>query len=134
MYLETCQQCEEKRPRARKHLVVSPIISDEFNSRAQVDLINFESEPDGDCRYIMTYQDHLTKFVFLRALTSKRAAQVALHLIDIFCEIGAPAILQSDNGREFVNELIKECVSMWPGLAMVQGSPRHSQSQVSFIT
>ena len=71
IYLSTCQQCEEKRPRARRHLVVSPIVSDGFNSRAQADLINFESEPDGEYKYVLTYQDHLTKFVFLKALTSK---------------------------------------------------------------
>ena len=47
-----------------QHLVVSLIISDQFNSRVHVDLINFESEPDGEFKYIMTYQDHLTKFVF----------------------------------------------------------------------
>ena len=133
MYLSTCQQCEEKRPRTKKHLVVAPILSEAFNSRAQVDLINFESEPDGDYKYILTYQDHLTKFVMLRPLKSKRAAEVALNLLDIFCEIGAPVILQSDNGREFVNEVIRQCTSMWSCLKMVHGSPRHSQSQVSHV-
>ena len=36
-----------------------------------------------------------------RALTSKRNAAIAFALLDIFTVYGAPAILQSDNGREF---------------------------------
>ena len=94
MYLSTCQQCEEKRPRPRKHLVVAPMISDAFSARAQVDLINFESEPDGDFKYILTYQDHLTKFVLLKAITSKRAAEVAIcstfsarSALQLFCNL-----------------------------------------------
>ena len=42
----------------------------------------------------------------------------------------APKILQSDNGREFVNETIKETLRLWPGeVTIINGRPRHSQSQ-----
>ena len=38
--------------------------------------------------------------------------------------------MQSDNGREFVNEIVKETLSAWPGkVTIVNGRPRHSQSQ-----
>lgn len=40
-------------------------------------------------------------------------------------------ILQSDNGREFANRIIKNLAEMWPGLKLVHGKPRHSQSQGS---
>ena len=71
----------------------------------------------------------LTKFVVL--LTSKRAAEVAHHLLDIFLLLGAPSILQSDNGSEFPAEVIKELKIVWPRLVMVNGNPRHLQSQGS---
>ena len=45
----------------------------------------------------MHYQDHFTKFSVLRPLKSKRAAEVAYNLLDIFLLLGAPHILQSDN-------------------------------------
>lgn len=99
LYLGTCSTCEEKRKRPRKGIVSKPILSSDMNSRAQVDLISFESEKDGPFSYILTYQDHLTKFVTLRALKSKRAEEVAYHLLDIFCTFGAPAILQVSNIR-----------------------------------
>ena len=49
----------------------------------------------------MHYQDHLTKLSISRPLKSKRAAEVAYQLTDIVLLLGAPHILQSDNGREF---------------------------------
>ena len=67
----------------------------------------------------------------LRPLTSKRAEEVAKHLMDIFCIFGAPAVLQSDNGREFANRVVSDLKSMWSNLAIVHGKPRHSQSQGS---
>lgn len=131
LYLRLCEPCQKKLKSAKKGIVVKPLLSTEMNSRCQVDLIDMQSNPDGDFKFIMVYQDHLTKFVQLRALTSKRAAEVAYKLLDIFCIFGAPSILQSDNGREFANHVIEELCSMWSGLKIVHGKPRHSQSQGS---
>ena len=79
----------------------------------------------------MVYQCHLTKFVIIRPLSSKRASEVAFQLLDIFLLFGAPAILQSDNGSEFTACVIKGLKLMWPQLTMVHGRPRHPQSQGS---
>lgn len=73
----------------------------------QVDLVDLQTMPDGNFKYIMHYQDHLSKFHLLRSLTSKRASEVARHLLQIFVDFGAPLILQSDNGREFTAEVIQ---------------------------
>jgi hypothetical protein len=54
----------------------------------------------GSVKWIMVYQDHLTKFVVIRPLTPKRAAEVAYQLMNIFLLFGARHILQSDNGSE----------------------------------
>ncbi|GFO41893.1 histone-lysine N-methyltransferase SETMAR [Plakobranchus ocellatus] len=56
---------------------------------------------DGEYKFIMVYQDHLTKFVVLRTLKTKRAEKVAYKLVDIVTLLGAPKVLQSDNGRKF---------------------------------
>ena len=103
----------------------------EMNSRAQVDMIDMQSQPDGDYKWILVYQDHLTKFVQIRPTKSKRATEVAYNLLDTFCTFGAPSVLQSDNGREFSNSVIEELKDMWDGLKIVHGKPRHSQSQGS---
>lgn len=154
IFISYCEECQLKRKKTRKGLVVKPIVSNAMNSRCQVDLIDMQSEPDGNYKFILVYQDHLTKFVQLRALQQKTAKEVAGELYKIFCIFGAPFILQryvysvsnfslhfalhflhklifSDNGREFANSIILELLDRWPGCKMVHGKPRHSQSQVS---
>jgi transposase InsO family protein len=80
---------------------------------------------------ILVYQDHLTKFVLLRSLQSKRADEVAYHLLDIFTTLGAPNILHSENGREFYNQIIKSLCEMWNDIQIVHGKLRHSEMQGS---
>ncbi|KRZ84986.1 KRAB-A domain-containing protein 2 [Trichinella sp. T8] len=123
-------ECHKKRARKLpKSLVVKPLVSTNLMSRAQVDLINFQTMPDGDFKYIMTYLNHFTKFCILSPLKSKRAEEVASKLLEIFLTFGAPSILQSDNGREFSNAIIAELKTCWPELKLVTGRPRHPQSQ-----
>lgn len=112
-------------------IVVKPMVSSELNSRCQVDLIELQSHRDGEYKSIMVYQDHLTKFVQLQPLKTKTAEEVAYHLLEIFLTFGAPAILQSDNGREFCNQVISELCTMWKDVKIVYGKPRHSQTHGS---
>jgi len=60
-----------------------------------------------------------------------QAVTVAIELIRIFCIQGAPMILQSDNGWEFVAAVIVEVMALWPNVVIVHGWPRHPQSQGS---
>ncbi|KAK4326939.1 hypothetical protein Pmani_002543 [Petrolisthes manimaculis] len=124
-----CIECQKKKRRpTTKGTVVRPILTKEFGTRSQVDLNDMQSM-QGRFSWIMVYQDHLTKFIVLRPLTSKRAAEVAYQLLDIFLLFGAPQILQSDNGSEFTAQVIEELKLLWPSLIMVHGKPRHPQSQ-----
>ncbi|CAG5024424.1 unnamed protein product [Parnassius apollo] len=131
LYLHLCKPCQMKQKSLRKGLVVKPILCDEMNSRCQVDLIDMQTSPDGNFKFILVYQDHLTKFIQLRPLQSKIAEEVSKILLDIFCIFGSPSILQSDNGREFANQIVESLTQMWPGLKIVHGKPCHSQSQGS---
>lgn len=130
-FLVGCEDCQKKKGKKRKGLVVKPIIHSHMNSRGQLDLIDLQSDPDGEYRFIFNYQDHLTKFVTLRPLRTKTAEEVALVLLDVFTTFGAPCILQTDNGREFKNRLMESLKELWPTLNIVHGKPRHSQSQGS---
>ena len=132
LFKSHCSECQKKtKLPSTKGVAVRPILSSEFNSRAQIDLIDMQSAAHNSYKWILVYQDHLTKFVVIRALTSKRASEVAYHVLDIFLLLGSPSILQSDNGREFTAEVIQELKILWPELHLVHGRPRHPQSQGS---
>ncbi|XP_066960726.1 KRAB-A domain-containing protein 2-like [Macrobrachium rosenbergii] len=105
LFKSLCVQCEKKRKRcATKGVTVKPILSKDYGSRSQVDLVDMQSCAKGKHKWIMVYQDHLTK---------------------------SPQILQSDNGSEFTALVISELKLLWPDLLIVQGKPRHPQSQGS---
>jgi hypothetical protein len=96
-----------------------------------MDLIDMQTLPDGDNKWILVYQDHFSKFIQLRALKAKTSVEVCNALFDIFTILGVPIILQSDNGKEFRNQIISALKSMWPDLLLVNGRARHPQSQGS---
>jgi hypothetical protein len=128
-FLKTCPICIEGTQRISKREGIKPIITKGFNRRGQVDLIDFQSHPDEGMHWLLVYQDHGLKFCYLIPLPSKHAKGIAEKLLFIFTIQGAPAILQSDNGREFENQVIRELASLWPTLKIVHGRPRHSESQ-----
>jgi hypothetical protein len=52
-------------------------------------------------------------------------------LFELMETFGAPAILQSDNGKEFRNSVVEALKLLWSGLKIIHGRPRHPQSQES---
>lgn len=87
--------------------------------------------PDGCNQWILHCVDHWSKFNFAYPLESKRAKCVAVVLTQqLFPYFGVPRILHSDNGREFVNSIIKATLDSWHAdIMLVSGRPRHPQSQ-----
>nr|BDT63163.1 MAG: integrase-like protein [Hemigrapsus takanoi nimavirus] len=133
LFLSFCITCEEKRSIKKNKRVIRPIKSSDYSERGQVDLIDMRSSKTRDnyC-FILHYQDHFTKFSVLKALHSKQTSEVSHHLYDIFTLIGAPKILQSDNGNEFVGAPLTSMMqTFWPETELIRGSPRHPQSQGS---
>uniref|UniRef100_A0A8D2CWV1 SCAN domain containing 3 n=1 Tax=Sciurus vulgaris TaxID=55149 RepID=A0A8D2CWV1_SCIVU len=129
LYLTLCKPCQQKNSKLKKVLTSKTI--KEVNSRCQVDLIDMQLNPDGEYKFIMHYQDLHTKLNFLRSLKSKRPEEVAHSLLDIFTIIGAPSVLQSNNGREFSSQIVSELSNIWPELKIVHGKPQACQSQIS---
>lgn len=110
-YVRQCERCTEKlKKKENKGIVIRPITAKDFNERAQVDLVDFQSLPDGNFKFVLHYQDFFTKYHLLRPMPCKTAVNVARHIFQIFVDFGAPAILQSDNGREFTANVIKVCI------------------------
>ncbi|KAG2189691.1 hypothetical protein INT46_011658 [Mucor plumbeus] len=58
--------------------------------------------------YILVVYDICTRFIITRALPNKQSDTVAKSLVTLFCDMGVPEILVSDNGREFKSRLMSE--------------------------
>lgn len=64
-----------------------------------------QKQRDGEFCYIFKYTNLSTQEIRLRPMKYGNAQEAADLLIDIYCEQGAPAVLQSLNGRQFVEEV-----------------------------
>ena len=102
--------------------------------------------PDGPFNFLLNYIDHGVKVLISIPIVAKRASCVAAALLNIFTLFGPPKILQSDNGGEFsqsamdhhgkclyledqeIDLIINEIKLLWTECKLVQGSPRHSES------
>lgn len=104
VFTETCPRCLETMAAKKPTAGHQPIITRGFGKRGQIDLIDFQSMPDGNFKYLCNYIDHGIKFAFSIPIVSKRPSTVAFVLLQIFTIIGPPSILQSDNGREFIDQ------------------------------
>ena len=132
IFLSLCTVCQQTKPRSVQTLQINPILEKDFNDRIQIDLINFQQYLNpGNYNYILVWQDHLTKFVQLRPLKKKEEGDVVHALCNIFCTFGAPGILHSDNGREFINRAMNKLLSVYPQIEHRTGRARHPQTQGS---
>ena len=56
----------------------------------------------------------MTKWAEAKLLSNKSAKQVAWFVYkEIICRYGCPQIIQSDNGLEFVNEIVRELLKQF---------------------
>ncbi|XP_076037988.1 uncharacterized protein LOC143023355 [Oratosquilla oratoria] len=129
-YCKYCPVCQLSQPQVTRP-PLRPIVHKDFLERVQVDLIDMRHSPDRDYHYIGHFMDHFSKYHVLFPLKQKSAEEVGRLLEErVLAYFGPPNIFHSDNGREFVNQLIQTLFSRWGGkTAFVNGRPRHSQSQ-----
>jgi hypothetical protein len=57
--------------------------------------------------FCLVLVDVFSGFIVLRPLKDKKATTIAGELWDVFCTLGVPKVLQSDNGTEFCNETLR---------------------------
>jgi len=63
---------------------------------------------DEGYRFVLVIVDMFTKFVILRPIKDKSAITIVRELLDVGNLVGHFKILQTDNGTEFSNELLRE--------------------------
>lgn len=128
LFLECCSSCQVRKS-VKAPVISTAIISVGFLTRLQMDLIDLRTRPDKDYKWILHCKDHYSKYSWCYPLISKEAQGVANSLMTLFYQFGPCKILQSDNGKEFTAGVIKHLTNIWPGLMIINGRPRHPQSQ-----
>jgi hypothetical protein len=111
--LELCQKCL---PCLRFNNVpkgyypLQQITADQPFDHVAVDLAGpFPTSNNGN-HYLHVLIDIHSRFILLHALENKQMLTIALLWRDIFTTFGFPKIIQSDNGTEFVNQIVKTMI------------------------
>ncbi len=105
-YVNSCSLCQRmnkvlKKPIASLH----PITVNSPWYRIGIDLVGPLPLTSSGNVYIITCSDYFTKWPEAAALKEKSASAVARFLYQIITRHGSPRIIQSDQGREFVNKV-----------------------------
>ena len=133
LFLDLCQICQATRgKKSTQKIVHKPIIPDAVGQCGQANLVDLQVVPDNGYKFILNYQDCLSKYVILRPLKTKTAAEVADCLVSIFFEHGPPSILHTDNSTGFSNNTLMARINeLWKSTKILHGRPCHLQDQGS---
>ena len=103
-----CAQCQRYNIGKKGYNPLRPIYAYLPGDHWAVDLAGPLSTTDDGNHYILVMIDVCTRFCILKALPNKQSDTLAKAFVHVFSTFGYPRVLQSDNGTEFKNALIKK--------------------------
>lgn len=89
-----------------------PIVAKFPFDHIAMDLFSLHKTSPRGNNYVLVVVDVCTRFCVLRALPDKSALTVAKELWQLVADFGVPKVVQSDNGSEFVNAVVKALVDL----------------------
>lgn len=119
-----CQKMSDKGRSGRAPLGQMPVISTPF-SRVAVDLIGpITPASDEGHRWILTVVDYATRYPEAVALKAIDTITVAESLLEVFTRVGMPDEILSDQGTQFISELMSE-VDRLLSIKQIKTTPYH---------
>lgn len=110
----SCDQCQRNVNKGSVGRALAgklPLVGEPF-SEVSIDLVGPLSPPSDGNRFILTLIDTCTRYPEAVALKQIDTQTVAEALITIFSRVGLPRKIHSDNGSQFVSDLMKAVYQM----------------------
>lgn len=108
--IKQCDDCLRNTIVKRGWHPASFVMSTQPWDHVQIDTATNLPESIDGMTVLLVVVDVCTGFVVLRALPNKEMETVARALWSIFALLGLPRVIQSDNGTEFVNQVVETIV------------------------
>jgi hypothetical protein len=107
-YVQRCRECQRVNIARKGYHPMTAVHAQLPGEHMAIDLAGpFPVQSNGN-EYLLILVDVCTRFVILEPIPNKETLTVAKVLFRLFSLIGFPRVLQSDNGREFVSDIMKE--------------------------
>ncbi|XP_067950309.1 uncharacterized protein [Watersipora subatra] len=119
--VKTCPECAEFRRRPREPLMCAELPERPW-WRLAVDIMEKES------RSYLVVVDYFSRFITVHELVDSTSSEVIVKILQkLFCLIGVPNSVMSDNSPQFSSESFKRFMRKWD-IQHVTSSPRYPQS------
>lgn len=105
--VSACKECQKYNIAQKGYNPLQPIRAYVPGDHWALDLAGPLTTSSQGNNYLLVLVDICTRFCVLRPIPNKQSQTIVKTLIQIFCDFGLPRVLQSDNGSEFVNELMQ---------------------------
>ena len=108
--IRNCIPClKHKRVTVKEHPAIALPINKIFD-RIGIDLVLGLPETEEGFIGIMVITEYLTKYPYAVPIKTKTALEISDHLIQYFSLFGPPAEILTDQGREFVNQIVDDLI------------------------
>ena len=106
-HVDSCYLCRREKMQAVKYQLQTTEIPKRAFAKLSIDLIVEMPTSHYDNKNILVMVDHLTSWTMVKAIPDKEATTVANAIFKkLILEHGSPEILLSDNGKEFINDIL----------------------------
>lgn len=129
LYIRNCSSCqinksENKRIKAPMQITTT---SERPFQRLAIDVVGPLTLTENGNKYIVTFQDDLTKYSYAKSSPNHEARTLANIFVDFISIFGIPEAILTDNGPDFTSNLIKEVNKLFK-IRHILTSPYHPQS------
>ncbi len=128
-FIRACVQCQSRNNIRKKSKTVGTVPPADFPfQQLCVDYMGPIKGENNKYHYILIFIDYFSKYAITIPTNDTTAHTTAHHFInDIVCKYGAPQVLLSDRGANFLSNLMKE-VYAWMGTKKLNTSSYHPQT------
>ena len=110
--VEKCRPCLQFNPAKLYYHSPQTVSATHPMAHTQVDLAGPFPTSEFGMSYVLVYTCVYSVYTIFEPLPNKEADTIADVLVRLFCDYGAPQILQSDNGTEFSNKKLREVLDI----------------------
>lgn len=129
-YVKNCKSCQINKPLRqtnRAPMIISSTAT-RPNEKLYLDLVGPLSETrDSKYKFILTFQDDLTKYSQAYPMHTCSAQETAQRLVHYISHMSIPKYIQTDQGTNFCSEVFKQLERLF-GIKHVYSSPYHAQA------
>ena len=126
-----CKVCHQINQKPKKKVAVFHNPSWRPKERFVIDAVYLSDYIANEDRYLITMIDHFSKYGWAKLVKNKSVDLILLTIKLFYTFYGFPEILQSDNGKEFVNQKVENYL-LKKQQQFIKGRPYHPQSKGSF--